>query len=209
MTERGVAVTAIEPSAEMAAVARRIAVGADGAVEPIESDFEHADLGGRRFPLIYAGQSWHWVAVPRGYELARAALIDGGRLVPFWNRPAWERSELRAALDAVYAAHIPPDLGRGPYHPSVHHASSEPEDWADEIAAVDGLGEPEVRRYRWSIDYTAAQYAGLVATHSETRLLDDDSRERFLAALQGAIEDHGGSFTLPMRTFACIARATA
>jgi SAM-dependent methyltransferase len=207
MSARGVAVTAIEPSAEMSTVARRRAAGDGGAVDLIESDFEHADLGGRRFPLIYAAQAWHWVTVPQGYELARAALVDGGRLVPFWNRPAWERSELRSSLDAVYAAHIPVDLARGPYHPSVEQALSEHGQWAAQIAEVDGLGDAEVREYRWSIDYTASEYAGLVATHSETRLLDDDTRERFLAALEQAIEDHGGSFTLPMRTIACIAVA--
>ncbi len=207
MSARGVAVTAIEPSAEMAAVARRLMVAGGAEVESIESDFEHADLGGRRFPLIYAAQAWHWVAVPRGYALARAALADGGRLVPFWNRPAWERSGLRAALDEVYAAHVPADLGRGPYHPSVSPTSSEHEQWAEQIAEVDGLDDPEVREYRWSMDYTAAEYTGLVATHSETRLLDDDTRQRFLTALERAIEDHGGAFNLPMRTFACIAVA--
>jgi hypothetical protein len=147
--------------------------------------------------------------VPRGFELARAALLDGGRLVPFWNRPAWERSRLRAALDEAYAAHLPPDLGRGPYHPSVARTSSEDEQWAEQVAEVDGLGDPEVREYRWSIDYTASQYAGLVATHSETRLLDDDTRERFLTALERTVADHGGSFSLPMRTFACVAVASA
>ena len=209
MAARGVAVTAIEPSAEMAAVARRLADTTGGLVHPIESDFEHADLGGRRFPLIFAAQAWHWVTVPRGYEIARAALIDGGRLVPFWNRPAWERSELRSALDEVYARHVPTELSRGPYHPSVIHPSSEQDEWADQIAGVDGLGEPEVRQYSWSIDYTAAEYAGLVATHSETRLLDDGTRRQFLTDLERAVEDHGGRFTLPMRTFACVAVATA
>ncbi|HTU28044.1 MAG TPA: class I SAM-dependent methyltransferase [Solirubrobacteraceae bacterium] len=207
MAARGVAVTAIEPSAEMAAVARRLARETDGAVDPIESDFEHADLGGRRFPLVYAGQAWHWVTVPRGFELARAALVGGGRLVPFWNRPAWGRSELRAALDDVYAAHLPSGLGRGPYHPSVTEASSEYGQWPQQIAEVDGLGDPEVREYEWSIDYTASQYAGLVATHSETRLLDHGTRERFLTALERTVEDHGGSFRLQMRTFACVAVA--
>src|ERR1700744_4942951 len=43
MAARGVAVTAIEPSSEMAAVARRLAVLTGGAVDPIQSDFEHAD----------------------------------------------------------------------------------------------------------------------------------------------------------------------
>jgi SAM-dependent methyltransferase len=208
MAARGVAVTAIEPSAEMAAVARRLAVSTRGLVEPIESDFEHADLGGRRFPLIFAGQAWHWVTVPRGYELARAALVDGGRLAPFWNRPVWGRSDLRTALDEIYATYVPEDIGRGPYHPSVEQSSSEYEQWAEQIEEVDGLGDPEVRRYDWSIDYTAAEYAGLVATHSETRLLDEETRTRFLAGLRQVIEDHGGAFTLPMRTFACVAVAT-
>ncbi|MGH2908221.1 MAG: hypothetical protein ACRDK8_02855, partial [Solirubrobacteraceae bacterium] len=166
-------------------------------------------LGGRRFPLIYAGQAWHWVAVPRGYELARAALIDGGRLVPFWNRPAWDRSDMRAALDEVYTAHLPAELGGGPWVPSPTVSRRAIADkWAAQIAPVSGLGGAEVREYGWSIDYTAEQYVGLVATHSEMRLLDEPARATFLAALRDVIEEHGGAFTLPMRTLACVARVT-
>jgi len=209
MAARGVTVTAIEPSQEMAAVARRTLLESGDPVELIESDFEHADLGGRRFPLVYAGQAWHWVSVPRGYELARDALRGGGRLVPFWNRPAWEHSDMRVALDEVYAEHLPAELGGGPWVPSRGVTTDAMrEDWAEQIAQVPGLGEPDVRQYDWSIDYTAEQYVGLVATHSEIRLLDESTRLRFLAALHETIEGHGAAFTLPMRTLACVARAT-
>lgn len=206
---RGVAVTAIEPSAEMGEVARRVTTAQGVPIELIQSDFEHADLSGRRFPLLYAAQAWHWVTVPDGYHRARAALIDGGRLVPFWNRPAWDRSDMRAALDHVYSTLLPAALGGGPWVPSLAVPISAMErDWAEQITSAGGFAEPEVREYPWSIDYTAEQYVGLVATHSEIRLLDEAARTRFLAAIGTAIDDHGGAFTLPMRTVACVARAS-
>jgi hypothetical protein len=128
-------------------------------------------------------------------------------IVAFWNRPDWERSALRSAIDEVYAAHVPRDLGRGPYHPGADPSRGEHERWEEDVAEVAGLGETERHEYRWSIDYTSERYVGLVATHSETRLLDETTRARFLAALGAAIDAHGGSFALPMCARACVARA--
>src|ERR1700750_1321737 len=53
---RGVAVLGIEPSAEMAAIARR-STAALGDVLIVESDFERWDPAGRTFPLVYAAQA--------------------------------------------------------------------------------------------------------------------------------------------------------
>jgi SAM-dependent methyltransferase len=203
LAARGVAVLAVEPSAEMAAVARRT-TAASGLVEVIESDFEHAELEGRRFALVYAAQAWHWVEQPAGYARAREALLDGGRLVAVWNRPVWGRSAVRAALDAAYdrfAADLPPGLGRPADRYDVDM------DWVTEIAGVDGFGDPEVRTYEWSLRYTPEEYVDLVATHSELRMLAADRRDALLAAIRAAIAQHGGALELPMRVRACVARA--
>jgi len=203
LTQRGVAVLAIEPSPEMAAIARR-STAASGRVEVRESDFEHTELGGRTFPLVYAAQAWHWVTQPAGYARARAALRGGGRLVAFWNRPVWGRSAIRTALDAAYdryAADMPPGIAR-----PIDRFDAD-EDWVSEIAAADGFAEPEVRGYDWSLRYTPAEYVDLITTHSEIRLLADDRRAALLAAVGEAITANGGVLELPMHVRACIARA--
>jgi SAM-dependent methyltransferase len=215
----GVDVLAIEPSAEMAAVARRTTapgpgtgtpatVTSAGTVEVMESDFEHAELGGRRFPLVFAGQAWHWVTLPDGYVRAGEALEPGGRLVVFWNRPRWEESPLRAELNEIYEAHVPPELHGGPLHPATDDSSQYAgEEWAAEIAAVDGFSEAQVRLYDWSLGYTPDGYLDMLRTISEVRLLDPDARVHFLEAVHAAILGHGGAFTLGMQTRTCIARA--
>jgi SAM-dependent methyltransferase len=212
----GVDILAIEPSAEMATVARRTTARAAGpagvtgvgTVEVIETDFEHAELGGQRFPLVFAGQAWHWVTLPEGYVRAREALEPGGRLVVFWNRPRWEESALRAELNDIYETHVPAELHGGTLHPTPEESSRPAaEDWEAEIAAVDGFSGSEVRLYDWSLDYAPDGYVDMLRTMSEVRLLEPDARVRFLEAVHAAILGHGGAFTLGMQTRGFIARA--
>jgi SAM-dependent methyltransferase len=60
-------VTAVEPGVAMAALARQRLVGDDNAsVET--STFEQWDDAGRRFELVVAASSWHWVDPTVGWR---------------------------------------------------------------------------------------------------------------------------------------------
>lgn len=201
---RGIPVVAVEPSAEMAAVAA-VSVGGYAGVQIEQSDFEAWDARGRRFPLLFSGQAWHWVRPEVGLAKARDVLLPGGILAPFWNRVAWERAEVREALLDVYDQ-VAPELSReGPMHPA-NLLTDASDHWDAGIAAVDGLSGAEIRAYEWRLDYSAEEYAGLLATASEIRLLDDERRGPFLAAITAAIEAHGEPVSIPMRTQLCLAR---
>jgi SAM-dependent methyltransferase len=202
--QRDIPVLAIEPNAEMAAVARRNLAGFEH-VTIEEADFEEWPPHGRRFALLISGQAWHWVTPAVGYAKAREVLADGGVLAPFWNRAVWEKADIRGALLEVYAR-----LGSGlsvdgPMHPANGEAGVD-DDWHAQIAAVDGLDDAEVRHYEWLERYSAAEYVGLLATASEVRLLSEERREPFLAAVAQAIETHGEPVSIPMRTLLCLAR---
>ena len=201
----GIRVLAVEPDGEMAAIGQ---ASATGDVEFVVSDFESADLGGRRFPLLYAAQAWHWVDPATRYSRARRALADGGRLVAMWNREDWSGVPLRAALDAAYDRHAP-ELRGGPVRPRDARDVEDERLWELEIESTEGFGDPEVRRYDWSLSHTADAYADLVATHSDVQLLEPERRERLLTAIRDAIDDHGGSFELPMFVRVCVAIAIA
>ena len=203
---RGVAVLGIEPSAEMAAVARRSTADL-GDVVIAESDFERWEPAGRRFPLVYAAQAWHWVDQETGYARAREVLMPGGHLVAFWNRPDWARTELRPALSAAYRRAVPDLLPDGPTHPDGDALAIDETFWPNRIAATGGLTDPERRMYRWSIDYSAGEYAGLLETQSEVRLLAPTDREALLGAVRETIEGHGDRLTMPMAVHVEIARA--
>jgi SAM-dependent methyltransferase len=204
---RGIPVLAVEPSAEMATVWRRNC-SAYTDVELEQSDFEDWDPRGRRFPLLFSAQAWHWVQPATRYAKANQTLSSRGILAAFWNRVAWDRSALRDALLVAYRQAAPGLPADGPMHPANLCPDSEA-NWDGEIAAVEGLADSEVRYYEWSLDYSADDYIGLLTTTSEIRLLDEERRTSLLAAVTTVIDAHGGALTLPMRTRLCLARRTS
>jgi SAM-dependent methyltransferase len=204
---RGLDVVAVEPSREMADALRQ-RPGAEQ-VQIVLSDFEHAELGGETFGLLLSAQAWHWVDPATGYMRARSALRPGGLLALVWNRVAWPPEHpLRRALTATYERVVPDLANDGPMHPAYPGSSADP-DWTAEIALQPGFGQAQVRYYPWSIDYTAETYPALLATLSELRLLDAPVRQRLLDAVAQTVDEHGGSFTMPMRTRLCTARVAA
>jgi SAM-dependent methyltransferase len=202
---RGAAVLAVEPSEEMAAVARRRCAAYPG-VEIVESDFERLELDGEDFPLLYSAQAWHWIDPAVRYQRARAALAPGGLLAAFWNRPAWGRSEIREALAAAYRRFAPDMRASTALHPE-NRAPQGDEDWAAQIASAPGLEDPRVRFYSWSQGYSSADYAGLISTLSDVQLLEPPARAGLLHAIEAAILEHGGTLTMPLVTRLYIARA--
>jgi SAM-dependent methyltransferase len=205
LAARGARVLAIEPSAEMAAVARRNCAPYSG-VEIVESDFERWEPAGETFPLLCCAQAWHWIDPELRYRCARAALSPGGLLAAFWNRPAWGPSPLREALKDVYRRIVPDLPADGSLHPATESPDRD-EDWMQEIAAAQRFRSPEIRFYGWGTRYSAGDYARLLATLSEIRLLSADQREVLLRGVRAAIAGHGGTLAMPLRTRVCLARA--
>ena len=204
---RGVSIVALEPSAEMAAVARRNCADFPR-VRVEELEFERC-VHPPRFGLVFCAQAWHWVAPEVRVRNARALLIDGGVLALFWSRPLWEECELADPFRAAYLA--VPEFGPtpGPMHP--HESSAEAQalwgDYERELADADGFELLAPRVYEWSQRYTAAEYLDLIATHSDHIVLSPESRRALFAAVGAAIEDAGGEFTLGYVTHLWLARA--
>lgn len=206
--DRGLAVHALEPSPAMAAIARRNLSGyPDVTVE--QTDFESWRAQPAAFGLAFSAQAWHWVTPELKYLRARQALISGGALAAFWNRPVWERSPLREDLTAVYrdfASDLGPDPG--PADPVVNISADRWEDWEGEIRGAAGFAQPDVRLYEWSCDYTAAEYVALLSTYSDHIVLRDDRRAALMSAVTDVIEAHGGTLPMSYVTKLCLARAT-
>jgi SAM-dependent methyltransferase len=206
LAAHGVSVVAVEPDAAMSAVARR-SIDGPGEVEFIAADFERADLGGRRFPLVCAGQSWHWIDQQTGFETARAALQDGGHLVVFWNRPLWTDPAVVGMLRGAYEDALPERPPVGVFHPTLDIVSDNRAYWPAAIGECAEFGDPEVRDYDWSETFTAQRYAQVLSTISDVRMLPAEDRERFLQATMDAIDEYGGGFELQMTTLTGIATA--
>jgi SAM-dependent methyltransferase len=199
---RGLDITAIEPSAEMAAVAH--ANLAASGVHFLIDKFEEAPLEPYHYQLVFSAQAWHWVQPLTGERLAAGALVPGGGLACFWNRVDWSACSLRSELDAAYEL-----IGwrsqslMTPRQARLEFADS----WRDRIGQTDGLSSPEARVYEWTEAYTTAQYIALLGTHSDHILLEEARRIQLFGAIAGVIEDAGGSIDLTYSTQLCLARA--
>jgi SAM-dependent methyltransferase len=203
--ERGIRVLGVEPSAEMAGVARRM-FGDQRELYIEQSDFERWDPVGREFGLMFAAQAWHWVDPAVGFAKAASVLRPGGVLAAFWNRAVWARAALRDAVLEAYHQAAPELLAEtDPIHPG-GVLPSDYEDWRRGVAATSGLTAAEVRDYEWSQTYSGGGFAALLETHSTIRVLDPEQRDALVAAVADAIERHGDELTLPLVTRVCLAR---
>ncbi len=201
---RGLDIVAIEPSAEMAVVAKRN-LAAYGNVRIEQTEFESWRPPGHEFRLVFSAQAWHWIAPDVRYVAARAALEEGGALAAFWNRPDWSGCDLRDEFGEAYRRNGHADDMDDPMNPLARSGDG---DWSTEIADAPGFDVSEVRRYPWHFDYTAAGYCALLSTHSPCLILAPPERERLLDDISAAIEGRGGSFRMTYETVLCLARAS-
>ncbi len=180
---RGCAVVGLEPDPRMAEVARRRGVVVEsGTIEAWEA-------GARRFDLLTAGQSWHWVDPLRGAAKAATVLRPGGRIGLFWNQ-AHPDPSVRPALDAAYARHAP-ELNRqsvllGRRDPSLY------ESCAASLRATSAFEDVSVVVFGHDVDYALDEWIDLSVTHSDHRTLAPDRLNGLLADLRTEIEGAGG-----------------
>jgi SAM-dependent methyltransferase len=202
--ERELNVVAIEPSAEMAAVARRNCAAYEN-VTVVETKFEDWRSDGPSFRVVFSAQAWHWVAEDVRYAAARAALETGGALAVFWNQADWGATELSSELVEAYRRSGTADPAGDPMNPD---APAQEEDWPAEIAAAPGFDEPEVREYRWPMRYTTAEYLALLGTQSANLVMGDSDRRRLFTDIGDTIDEGGGALEFGYLTRLCLARAS-
>jgi SAM-dependent methyltransferase len=206
---RGLEIVALEPSPEMAAIARHNCARYEN-VTLEQREFEHWSPGRRGFRLLFSAQAWHWVPLEMRYAKARELLEPDGALAVFWNRPSWESSPVRDLLAATYQR-LAPDLGAGAGPGPMDPVGVSREwwgDWGRELAAAPGFGPPEHRSYTWLERYTTDSYLRLLRTHSDHIVLDEPRLGALLDAIGGVIDRRGGALELEYVTDLWMARAS-
>ena len=191
---------AIEPSAEMAAVAAHV-VADSACVQVVVTGFEEwdapAELRGA-VDLVLAAQSWHWLDQQRAPRLVAALLRPGGVLALVWNRPMHEQNPLREPLDAVYADLAPSLQVARPWEHSV----------AADLEALAGSGlfrDFETAAFAHQQTYSTADYLDLMRTQSDHRLLTPEQLER-LQGIGAVIDAAGGRMTIDYSTIVIMGR---
>lgn len=184
LAERGLAVTAIELGAELAAIARRRLAGYPAA-EVVTCSFEDWQPTGGPADAVLAVSALHWIDPDLRYAKPAELLRAGGALAVagcHWARPAdagpfW--TDVQQDYQAVGYEGAPPPP---PEQIAERHLPAEAERFFVETGS---------RRYPFRLGYTAADYLAILATQSGTRALGAARSAEFLGRVRRRLESLG------------------
>lgn len=165
LVERGLDVTAVEPSEGMLAELRRILPG----VLALPGSAERIPLPAAWVDAVLVGQAWQWVDPSRAVPEVARVLVTGGRLGLIWNlrdeRESWVRrlGEIIGGGEDHRAARVGP-----PFEPI------------------------EAREFGWTHQIAPDQLLDLVASHSNVILRPSDERAAVLAQVRQLMVTHPG-----------------
>jgi len=184
LAQRGLAVTAVELGAELAAVARRRLAGFVSARVLIAS-FESWESDGAPFDAVVAFNSLHWIDPQLRYAKSFSLLKPGGVMVVGgcrWARPTdaerfW--AEVQEDYRAVgYEGDPPPP----PEQIGLWHFPAESAAFFDEVASL---------RYPFQVRYSTEDYLAILATQSGTHALGTARSADFLSRVGDRLRSLG------------------
>ncbi len=191
---RGLAVTALDPGADLLALARRRLDGV-ATVAFVEATFEAAPFPPGSFKLIASAQAWHWIAADTSYAKAASLLAPGGTLAVFGNVPNDVAPPLDLKLAEIYRVELGAPLGPPPelwYTPSGALPSL--------IAGSGHFGPALHKSYAWSQPHTAKSFVDFLRTRTDHRRLPGPMRRKLLTAISEAIAADGDLIELHFET---------
>jgi len=166
----------------------------------------------RGYGLLYSAQAWHWIDPGRRTDLAHAALAQGGLLALFWNASLLDDQALHAALAEIDHRYWPggeqtAHAYRLDQYPT--EAETFEQEWSELALHNDArFTDLRSRHYRWTLRYSAADYARFLATTSLYRMLEPADRSQALAAVTEVVDALGGKIEFTVDTGLATAQRT-
>jgi SAM-dependent methyltransferase len=189
----GYSVTAVEPGAQMVELARA-RLAELGNVQVEIATFEEWNDGGRRFDVVVAAASWHWVDPSIGWRRAHEVLRPGGWMALLGNvvvrRPG--EPEVYAETADLHEHYAPgnPDWGDPPLEEEVRTTDT---GWGLVDDPADLFGPTTVRWYP-TVQWLDGQgFTDLLRSLSPYRRLSPEVREPLLEEIAERIRTRMGN----------------
>lgn len=191
---RGARVTAIEIGPGLAQFLRRKFAG-DARLDVVNAAFEEASLPLASFDAVVSATAFHWIDPAVRLQKSRNLLRPGGVLAIIGT------NQIASDADRGFFESVFPIYEK--YRPGEEHGRPQGEDVVPpehrEVEVSELFEDAALRRYRWDQTYSAAAYADLKRSDSDTQLMGPAAREGLIADLCDVIErEYGGSVTRPL-----------
>lgn len=207
--ETGCHVTAIEIGDQLAKFSREKFSNYSN-LNIINQDFEKINLKANTYDLIYSASAFHWIPIETGLPKVLKLLKSGGVFAWFSIQPspAKEDKHIHDELQKVYNKY-------GEYF-SKYKSKRDPESISSEIdkqltSRVDVLKQyaftdVDDKTYCGSRTFKAKDYATLISTFSDHKVIPSKIRTVFLDEIVETINKYGGEFTLSDTMILCMGR---
>ncbi len=159
--------------------------------QAVTSRFEDYPAQESSCDLVYSASAFHWIPEEIGYSKVYKMLKPGGVFARFANHPYRDKGRpgMHEALQEVYAVYMPGTLSADEY-------TEEQAAKRAKIAEKYGFVDVSHHLYHRTRDYTAAQYVDLLGTYSDHIAIEENTRRKFFAEIEAAINRMGGVITL-------------
>jgi len=161
--QRGLQVTAVEPTDGMRAELTRVLPG----IPALAGSAEALPLPDHSADAVLCAQAWHWVDPARAVPEAARVLTPGGRLGLIWNLRDEREDWVRRLGELITSPELPRD----------HHLSSP-------------FGPAETHDFGWTHQIDLPRLLDLVASRSYVILLGDQERADLLDRVRELTTTH-------------------
>ena len=201
--QRGYSVFCIEPGENLVAVARQ-KLRLFSQVEFAITTFETWQEPENTFDLVISAQAFHWIPKEIGYSKVAKVLRANGHVALFWNMYPDPQDMIYKEFDQVYQKYAPDLFSQN--KPSYENLVQERK---QELTGCGYFDQVEIKRFTWSVRYTAPQYVGLLNTYSDHLRLPEENRTRLFEEISKVIYRYGGYVDKPYVAVVYIARKPA
>lgn len=204
LVERGLVVDAIEPDAELAAVARRIV--ADAPVRFHIGRFEDVELPSGAFKAAFAAASYHWIDPDAGWRKVADLLEPGGMFALFGHaggtKGAFDEELIDVWRQLGSASYFEPIEDEQLWAGVAERTGNVSELWSwlsrHDLArseAAELFADAQLTREPFEATSSVEDYLARIATTNGYLHLTPADRQRLEEGVTAVFEAHGGTYT--------------
>jgi len=199
---RGFSILALEPGAEMAALAARNCRDYPQ-VQILTSSFEAWPADGHAFDLVLSAMAFHWIAPDAGCAKAASVLKPGGAIALVWHLDASQDTAFWQAAEPIYEAYFHPSEKS---HTTVMSLGERAAAYAEAMRRCGAFEPVQEVRQPWEATYRNGDYLKLLHTFSDHRTLPEPDKSCFFRAIAEVMERFDGVVHRRYETLLLLAR---